>query len=120
MNKFAKLTAIATLLAGAAGLATAQTDVPSVSRATVAAEAAQARASGYIEAMVGEDSGSAWLSRQAFAATARAPQAAAATADGELAAALIGEDSASFYLSAKAAGSTSVPATTVAGGAAGK
>lgn len=82
----------------AAGAAFAD-DAESISRAQVRADLQAAQASGEHAALLGEDSGSAWLSRQALPAAAAA--ALPPAADRDLASALIGEDSGSFALSAQ-------------------
>ncbi len=64
MNTFAKLSALVLVSAMLSGLASAQDEAP-LSRAQVMAELNAARASGELDAIGAEDSGSFWLSRQA-------------------------------------------------------
>ena len=100
MSKIAKFTAVAATCL-ASGWISVQADTQSVSREQVRGELAAARVSGQMEAVHGEDSGSAWLSRQyrQQRSILTAEQRSAGLA--ALAAALIGEDSGSAYLSAQ-------------------
>lgn len=105
MNKLTILTAAAALSCTAIGLAHADEETPR-SRAEVIAELDAARSSGEQDAMLGEDSGSAWLAQQTqpsrLTRQSVLAQVHAALARGDLYA-LIGEDSGSVFLSTPAA-----------------
>ncbi|MBL8312342.1 MAG: DUF4148 domain-containing protein [Rubrivivax sp.] len=105
MSKLTILTAAAALSCAAIGLAHADEETPR-SRAEVIAELDAARSSGQQPALLGEDSGSAWLAQQAQASRLTREvvlaQVHAAQARGDLHA-LIGEDSGSVFLSTPAA-----------------
>lgn len=105
MSKFVKLTTVAAIVLGLAGLGTAQGNTGALTRSQVQAELHAARVSGQM-AMHGEDSGSAWLSRQPSAAGGATHAAEPPAIAAALAAALIREDSGSAYLSANAPRST--------------
>lgn len=101
MNKLTILSAaLATTLAGI-GLAHADEEETPRSRAEVIAELDAARTSGELEALLGEDSGAAWLARQAQPSSLTRQQVRAdvqaAQTRGELTV-LIGEDSGSVFL----------------------
>lgn len=106
MNTFTTLSAAVAIGLASIGPACASDEETPRSRDEVVAELQAARSSGELEALIGEDSGSAWLalraepstlSRQAVLADVRA-----ALARGDLYA-LIGEDSGSIFFSLPAA-----------------
>ncbi len=108
MSKLTILTVAAALTCAAIGLAHADEETPRT-RAEVIAELDAARSSGEQDALLGEDSGSAWLAQQGQQAQpsrltrqAVLAQVHAALARGDLYA-LIGEDSGSMFLSTPAA-----------------
>jgi hypothetical protein len=105
MSKLTALTAAVALTCAAIGLARADEETPR-SRAEVIAELDAARSSGEQDALLGEDSGSAWLALQAqpsrITRQSVLAQVHAARTRGDLHA-LIGEDSGSIYLSTPAA-----------------
>lgn len=105
MSKLTILTAAVALSGSAIGLAHADEETPRT-RAEVIAELDAARSSGEQHALLGEDSGSAWLAQQAqpsqITRQSVLSQVHEARARGDLYA-LIGEDSGSMFLSTSAA-----------------
>lgn len=100
MNKLITSSAAVAIALVAAGLARANEEAP-LARAEVIAERDAARASGELLALVGEDSGSVWLTQQAQPSrlTRQEVQAQVRTAAlrGDLHA-LIGEDGGSMFV----------------------
>jgi hypothetical protein len=118
MNGLTQITVAITLGMASAGMALADEAVqPSRARTDVGAELVAARASGELAALVSEDSGSAWLSRQASASKLTRSdviaEMEAARRRGELAA-LVSEDSGSSWLSRMASGSQTTRAEVIA------
>ena len=101
MSKFTILSAAAAITLAGIGLAHADEETPR-SRAEVTAELDAARSSGELDALVAEDSGSAWLAQQAQPSSLTRQQVLAdvkeAQQRGEMTA-LVGEDSGSVFLS---------------------
>lgn len=98
MNTFAKLSALVLVSAMLSGLASAQDEAP-LSRAQVMAELNAARASGELDAIGAEDSGSFWLSHQAGrSAMTRAQVLADLAACGKVCDTMYGEDSGALHM----------------------
>jgi hypothetical protein len=101
MSKFTILSAAAAITLAGIGLAHADEEAPR-SRAEVIAELDAARSSGELDALVAEDSGSAWLAQQVQPSSLTRQQVLAdvkeAQQRGEMTA-LVGEDSGSVFLS---------------------
>jgi hypothetical protein len=102
MNKYLCLTAMLALACISASTAYAEEEEAVIPRSQVIAELDAARASGELNALVGEDSGSAYLAALPYASNLNREQVMAeldrARDDGEPMA-LLGEDSGSFLLS---------------------